>query len=426
MDIAPCVRMDIPRPENRRKRNLRRIGFAALTATVVTALTVALARIEPAAPTVARSSVWIDQVRRGEMLRQVTGSGTLVPREMRWIAAQSEAKVDRIVLRPGAVVEADSIVVMMSNPDLLQHKATALYDLKAAEAALVEARLRLLNEQLEQRAAVASARADYDSARLQREAEKPLADTGIVPALTFKRSALMEEQLKVRMEAVAERLAQFTASMEARLDVQRAHVEQSRNIYQRRVEEVEALQVRAGIAGVLQEVLVQEGQRVTVGANIARVARPDDLRAELQIPQSQAHEIQLDQRVRLDVRTGQIEGRVVRIDPAVQAGTVKVDVDLVGELAPGLRPDLSVEGTIEIERLPNVLFVGRPASVQANSTTTLYKLVDDGTYAARVSVRVGRTSSDSVEILQGLSAGDRLILTDNRAWGDHDRIHLTD
>jgi HlyD family secretion protein len=417
--------MDIQRPELRRQRKLRRIAIGGAAAVLLALVTAGLAGIEPAAPAVSRESVWIGRVQRGEMLRQLSGPGTLVPREMRWIAAQSGARVDRIIVRAGATVEADTVIVQMSNPDLVQLTAAALYDLKAAEAAFVEARLKLFDEELDQKAALATARADHESTRMQREAEAPLAEAGIVAAVAFKRSQQLEHQLKVRMDAVAERLKQFSASMESRLDVQRAQVEQRRNIYERRLEEVESLRVRAGIAGVLQEVLVQEGQRIAVGANIARVARANDLSAQLQIPQTQAHEVQIDQRVRLDTRTGVVAGRIVRIDPAVQGGTVKVDVELVGELPRGLRPDLSVDGTIEIERLADVLYTGRPASAHAGATTSLYKLVDAGRYAVRVPVRVGRTSTDAIEILDGLNAGDQVILSDSAAWGEHARIHLT-
>lgn len=418
--------MDIPRPEQRRRRKIRRLALGVSAALIMTVAAVGLARREAAAPPVPRTSIWVDEVRRGEMLLQVTGPGTLIPREVRWIAAQSEARVDRILVRPGALVEPDTVIVETSNPDLLQEMATAEYELKSAEAALAEARIRLYDEELDQRVALAGARAEYESARLQAEAEEPLAKQGIVPALQHQRSKLSQEQLKVRMDTMAERLKQFAATMKLRLEAQHALVEQKRAIYERRKEQVEALRVRAGISGVLQEMLVAEGQRIALGASIARIARPDELQAQLQIPQSQAHYVQIGQAVTIDMRTGLAQGRVVRIDPAVQAGTVKVDVELIGEMPRGARVDLSVDGTIEIERLNDAMFMARPASAQAESTINLFRLVEDGAYAERVTVRLGRVSARAVEIVEGLSPGDRVILSDMSQWSEHARIRIAD
>jgi HlyD family secretion protein len=284
--------------------------------------------------------------------------------------------------------------------------------------------LRLKSQQLDQRAAHGVARAEYASAQLQADAEKDLSAEGIVPLIQYQRSELLAEQQKLRLEIEEERLGQFSDSMKAQIASQRARLEQVRNTYQRRLDQVESLNVRAGISGVLQQVQVEEGQRVTLGANIARVARPDDLQAELRIPETQARDVQIDQLVSVDTRNGIVEGRVMRIDPAVQAGTVQVDVELMGTLPRGARPDLSVDGTIEIERLPRVLFTGRPAYGQPNTTISLFKLVEDGRFAVRVPVELGRTSVNSVEIIQGLTPGDDVILSDTSAWDDHDRIRL--
>lgn len=416
--------MDIPRPEQRRKKLVKRARVAIAMIVLVGLSAAALVQLEPAAPSVPRSSVWIDSVREGEMLVRLTGPGTLVPREVRWIAAQTDAHVERILVRPGAQVEADTVLMELSNPDLLQELSTAKFELKAAEAALTEVLLKLRNEQLDQRTALAVARAEYQAAQLQVEAEKELNDEGIVPDLQYKRSLLLQEQAKVRMEAVAERLKVFSSSMDAQLEAQRARVEQMRTAYDRRREQVESLHVRAGISGVLQEVLAQEGQRISRGTSIARTARPGELRAELQIPEGQAHDVQLGQDVSVDMRNAVVKGKVVRIDPAVQAGTVKVDVDLLGALPPGARADLSVDGTIEITRLPHATFTGRPALGQSNTTVNLFKLVDEGRYATRVKVKLGRTSTHAAQILEGLAAGDQVILSDSTAWGDHDRIRL--
>jgi HlyD family secretion protein len=416
--------MDIPRPENKRRKRIRQLiaGVGALA--LIALATVGLARLEPAAPSVARASVWVDTVREGEMLRQVRGPGTLVPREIRWIAAQTDGRVERIVVRPGAVVDPDTVLLELSNPDLMQQTEEARYALEAAKADFTETELNLRSQQLDQRASHAMARAEYESARLQAEAEKLLAEEGIVSTLQYRRSELLAEQLKVRLEIETDRLEQFAVSVEARLAAQSARLEQVRNAYQRRLEQVDSLNVKAGIGGVLQQVPVEEGQRVTLGANIARVARPEELMAELRIAETQARDVQIGQRVDVDTRNGIVEGRVVRIDPAVQAGTVRVDVDLVGALPRGARPDLSVDGTIELERLEHVVYTGRPAYGQPNSTVSLFKLSEDGRSAVRIPVQLGRSSVNAIEILQGLVPGEQVILSDTSTWDSHDRIRL--
>ena len=414
--------MDIPRPELKRKKRMRQAGFAAVGVLVLGAATLGLMRLEPAAPSVTRASVWIDSVRQGEMLREVRGPGTLVPRVIRWIGAQTEGRVERVIVRPGATVKADTVLVEMTNPELMQEAEEARYAVVQAEAELAELNLTLENKQLDQRAALAGAQAEYEGARLQALAEK---DAGnVVPLIKYQRSELLAQQLKVKLDIEQERLNQFAASVQAQLAVGKAKAEQARNAYERKRVRVDNLSVRAGIAGVVQEVMVEEGQRVLIGANIARVAPPDDLRAELRVPETQARDVQLDQLVRVDTRNGIVEGRVVRIDPAVQSGTVQVDVDLTGALPRGARPDLSVDGTIEIERLPSVVYTGRPAYGQPNSTVSLFKLVEGGSYAVRVPVELGRTSVNAVEILKGLSPGDQVILSDTSAWDDRERIRL--
>jgi HlyD family secretion protein len=416
--------MDIPRPENKRKKRIRQAVTGGVILLLLVSMAAALSRLERAAPSVPRASVWVDTVREGEMLRQVRGTGTLVPREIRWIAAQTEGRVERIFMRPGAEVKPDTVLVEMSNADLLQQTEESRYALEAAEAEFADAELRLKSQQLDQRAALGAARADYEGARLQAEAEKELADKGIVPAIQYRRSQLLVEQLKLLLDIEEERLEQSGKSIAAQISLQRARLEQVRKAYQRRVEQIESLQVRAGLEGVLQEMLVESGQRVTVGANIARVARPDDLQAELRIPETQARDVQLGQRVEVDTRNGVVEGRVARIDPAVQAGTVQVDVELLGGLPRGARPDLTVDGTIEIERLPRVVYTGRPVLGQPNTTISLFKLVDEDHYAIRVPVAIGRTSVNTVEVTQGLATGDKVILSDMSAWDEHDRIKL--
>lgn len=416
--------MDIPRPENKRKKRMRQLALGGGAAVVILGLTFVLAGLEPAAPSVSRASVWVEEVREGEMLREVRGPGTLVPREIRWNSAQTDGRVERILVRPGAEVTADTIIVELSNADLMQQTEEARLQLDAAEAEYTEVSLRLQNQRLDQRAALAVAEADYESARLQAEAEETLAAENIIPAIQYRRSQLLADQQLIRRDIERDRLEQFSASMQAQLAAQQARLDQSRNAYQRRLDQVASLQVRAGIAGVLQQVPVEEGQRVSLGANIARVARPGDLMAELRIAETQARDVAVGQLVRVDTRNGIVEGRVMRIDPAVQSGTVQVDVELVGELPRGARPDLSVDGTIEIERLANVVYTGRPAYGQPNSTVSLFKLTDDGRTAIRVPVQLGRSSVNAIEIIQGLTPGEQVILSDTSQWDDYDRIRL--
>lgn len=403
---------------------MRRIAIVGGVGLLFVLAAAVLAQLDPAVPTVSRSSVWIDAVREGEMLRQVRGTGVLVPREIRWITAQTDARVDRIVKRPGAMVDPMTVLIEMSNPEVVQAAAEARYALAAAEAHLTEVEAQLRSAQLDQRAALAVARSEHESARLQEEAERTLAAEGVVPAVQHQRSKLLAGQLEVREQVEQDRLNQFAVSMKAQIAAQRALVDQARNTHELRAKQVESLNVRAGINGVLQQVLVDEGQRVALGSNIARVARPDELRAELRIAETQARDVQLHQRVKVDTRNGFVEGSVVRIDPAVQAGTVKVDVDLTGPLPLGARPDLSVDGTIEIERLPHVVSTGRPAYAQPNSTVSLFKVVDEDRAAIRVPVQLGRTSVNAVEIVHGLAPGDKVILSDTSAWAEHKRIHL--
>ena len=414
--------MDIPRPENKRRKRTRQLLIGTGAVVLVLIVSIVVARLEPAAPSVTRASVWIDSVREGEMLRQVRGPGTLVPREIRWIAAQTGGRVERVIVKPGAVVQADTVLVEMTNPELLRETEEAKFALDAAQAEFDEMRLTLKSQQLDQRAALATARTDYEAARLQAEAERAAGD--VIPALTARRSELVAEQKKVRFEIETDRLAQFADTMKAQIASREAHVAQVRNAYERKQQQVDWLKVRAGSPGVVQQMLAEDGQTLTLGQNIARVARPDDLRAEISIPETQARDVQVGQTVSIDTRNGIVPGQVVRIDPAVQQGTVQVDVDLTGPLPQGARPDLSVDGTIEIERLPRVLFTGRPAYGQPNSTVGLFKLVEDGRYAVRVPVEIGRTSVNAVEIVKGLTAGDQVILSDTSAWDDNDRIRL--
>ena len=413
--------MDIPRPENKKRKRIRQIAIGSGTAVVLAILTIALARLEPAAPSVDADTLYTGEVAQGELLIQTRGPGTLVPRVRLWIAAQSAGRVEQLLVRPGAKVEADTILVELSNPDLMRQAEEARYGLEIAKATFAEFELNLRSKELDQKAAVAQARAQYESARLQAEAERA---STVIAELQVRKSELTAESLKAAYDIQIERLNQLGATVDAQIAAQHAKLGQDQNKYERMREQVEALHVRATLAGVVQTVLVEEGAQVQPGANVARVARPDVLMAELKVPETQAKDVLNDQLVAVDTRNGIVAGRVIRIDPAASEGTVQVDVELTGTLPGGARPEQSVDGTIEIKRLPNVLKMGRPTYVQANSTITLFKLVEDGEYAVRVPVRIGATSVNEVEVMEGLTPGDRVILSDTSAWDDVDRIRL--
>jgi HlyD family secretion protein len=417
--------MDRPRDESYKRNKRRRQILLGIAAVVVLGfISVGLAQLEPRAPEVDRQEVYIDSVHRGEMLRRVRGPGTLVPEEIRWISTSTEGRVERVVLKPGTEVEADSVILELSNPELEQEARDAELALKAAEAAHRNLKVELESDLLNQQANLARVKADLEAARLQAEADQELFDAGLIPVINLKRSLLSRDQLENRYGIEQQRLEKTKEAVLARLDSSQAELEQRRALYQLRRDQVEQLHVRAGIAGVLQEVPVESGQRIRPGDNLARVARPDTLKAELRIPETQAKDVTIGQTAQIDTRNGIIDGRVIRIDPAVREGTVLVDVGLEGELPRGARPDLSVDGTIEIERLPDVLYVGRPAYGQPDSTIQLFKLVDDGTAAVRVPVQLGRSSVNTIEIVSGLEEGDEVILSDISRWDGRDRLRI--
>lgn len=416
--------MDFVREDLKRKKKTRRLTYSAAGVTIFVALAAFVATLEPAAPSVERASLYIDTVKRGDMLLQVRGPGVLVPREVRWIAAASEARVDRVLVKPGAVVEPDTVLVEMSNPELAQQVEEARAAVGAAEADYAALEVQLKSNVLDQRAVLAAANADYEGERLEAEAQKDLAAKGIIPAIDYRRTQLAAEQLKVRLEVERERVNILQKAVDAQLQAAKVRLEQQRQALALREEQFANLHVRAGIAGVLQTLEVEAGQRVTPGTNIARVARPDELMAELRIAETQAKDIRVGQSVDIDTRNGVVEGEVSRIDPAVQNGTVQVDVEITGDLPPGARPDLSVDGTILIERLDDVLNVGRPAYGQAGSTLRLFRIQPESGIALRVPVTLGKVSVNRVQILEGLQDGDRVVLSDTSQWDEHDRIEL--
>lgn len=416
--------MDIARPSRAREKRIRRVAYGSAGAIAILLITLGLSRLKPAAPTVERSTVWIDTVKRGEMLRQVRGLGTLVPEEIRWIPAVTEGRVERRVIEPGAEVLPESVILELSNPDVELAALEAESQLRAAEAQLTELRVRLESQRLDQAAAAARVRAEYHQAKMRAETDAELAEQGLVAELNARLSRVAADELKNRDEIEQKRLGIASQAIEAQLAVQEANVEQRRALARLRRNQVHSLRVRAGIRGVLQLVPVEVGQRVTPGTNLARVAQPDKLKAVIRIGETLAKDVIPGQPASVDTRNGIVEGRVIRVDPAVQNGTVTVDLALTGELPRGARPDLTVDGTIELERLADVLYVGRPAQGQAESLVSLFRLQEGSSEALRVKVKLGRSSVNTVEIVEGLKQGDQVVLSDTSAWDAFDRIRL--
>jgi len=417
-------RVDIARPDLLEKKKKRRLIWAGAGAAAVILLTLGVSRLKPAAPTVERATVVIDTVKRGEMVREVRGLGTLVPEEIRWIPAVTEARVERLVLLPGTTVTPDSVILELSNPEIVTQSQDADSQARAAEARYTELKVRLQSQLLDQKAVAARVQAESKQARLRADADEQLAQNGLIAGLTLKLSQSAAEELEHREKIEQQRLAIAGEAIEAQLRVQQAEVDQRRAQARLRRSQMEALHVRAGLEGVLQVVPVEVGQRVTPGTNLARVARPDRLKAVIRIPETQARDVVPGQKAVVDTRNGIVAGRVIRVDPAVQNGTVTVDLALVGELPKGARPDLTVDGTIELERLTDALHVGRPAMGQPQSTVGLFRIVKGTSEALRVRVRLGQASVSTIVILEGLEVGDEVILSDTSAWDSADRIRL--
>jgi HlyD family secretion protein len=358
------------------------------------------------------------------MVRQVRGTGTLIPEHIRWISAATEGRVEQIFVLAGTPVKADTVLLELSNPEMNLSLRDAELQLKAAEAEYENEKARLANQQMDQEAAAASVKSDYVAAKLRAEADQTLAKDGLVAQITLKISSAKAEELATRYELEQKRLVLSSNSIKTQLSVQQARVDQMQALVQLKRSQVEALSVRAGTDGVLQQLPLQVGQRVTAGTLLALVAQPEPLKAELKIAETQARDIQIDQRASIDTRNGVIAGHVMRIDPAVQNGTVTVDVALEGTLPRGARPDLTVDGTIELERLENVLYVGCPVSGQEQAQITLFKIMADGSNASRVKVKLGRSSVNTIEVLDGLQEGDQVVLSDMSQWDDFEHIRL--
>ena len=416
--------MDIARPSNVRKKRIRRALYAGAGLLAVVLVSVGLSRLKPAAPTVERAVVWPDTVKRGPMVRQVRGLGILSPEDIRWIPATTQGRVENIILRPGTPVKANSIILELSNPTLEQQLQDAELKLAAAEAGLANLKVQLQNDLLQARATAANMDGDYKKAEMNAEMKEALAKDKLVSDLELRQAKVDAEQLGVRSRIAQEQLDSKADSMRAQLAVQQSLVDQARAVLVLTRQQRDELKVRAGLDGMLQLVPVEVGQQVAPGTNLARVANPSRLKAEIKIAETQAKDIQIGQKAEVDTRNGVVEGRVARIDPSVINGTRTVDVTMTGELPKGAVPDLSVDGTIELERLNDVLYTGRPAFGQDQSVVGLFKVAPDGVNAERVQVKLGKSSVNTIEILSGLKVGDQVILSDMSAYDAYDRIRL--
>jgi HlyD family secretion protein len=416
--------MDIAIAQNPRAKTIRRLLLAAVALLAVAGISFGLTRLRPAAPNVDGASLFSDTVKRGDLLRAVHGVGTLVPEDIQWIPALNTARVSKIILHPGATVKADSIILELSNPELERDTLDAQYQLKAAEAQFLSVRAQMGSDILNQKAASAAVRSEYEQAKIQHAVDEKMLAQKIGAEVTAQLSKVKEDQLAIRAELEEARAKNAEETADAKIAAEKSHVDQQRALYSLRRSQLQALHVRAGINGVLQLVPVEVGQSVAPGINLARVADPKKLKAQIKIAETQANELSPGMKSTIDTRNGVVIGRVSRIDPSVQNGTVTVDVSFDGPLPNGARPDLSVDGTVEIENLKNILYVGRPSFGQPQSTVGLFKVAEDGVEATRTTVKLGRFSVSFVEVLQGLQEGDRVILSDTSAWSSYERIRL--
>src|SRR5687768_15275544 len=417
--------MDIKRPpKSKIKKKIKTAILIVVGLAAVGGITYGLAKLEPAAPIVDRSTAVIETVKRGEMVRDVRGNGTLVPEITRWVPAPADGRVEKILLQAGVEVDPSTVIVELSNPQLEQQATDAEFQVKAAEADQENLKVRLESDTMTQKAAIATINSQYSQAKLQLDADEVLAKQGLVADLVLKISRVSVQDLANRLKVEQERLAVSAKSTRAQLNAANSRLQQLQVLSKLRRDEYEALKVRAGTGGVLQQVSVQVGQQVTPGFNIARVADPASLKAVLRVAETQIKDVRIGQPVVVDTRNGLIQGQVSRIDPAAREGTFEIDASLVGPLPASARPDLSVDGTIELERLKDVLKVGRPAFGQAHQTIGMFVLTPDGSEAIRTSVKLGRNSVSTIEILEGLKEGDQVIISDTSALDSYNRIRI--
>jgi HlyD family secretion protein len=418
--------MDISRPDLKVRKRRRSMVIGAVAVVLVAAALFFVLRLKPAVPSVERSAIWTDTVKRGPLVRQVRGPGSLVPREdrIRLIPAETEATVIRIRVLPGAKVKADTIVMDLTDPTLTQQLLDAQLQLKGALADYQNTKARAQSDLMTQKAGAATVGADQQQAALQAQTDKSLFDLGVISGLTYSASKGKSDELKQRDDLEKQRLTLNDAAITTQLAVAQTKVDQAKAILQLKQKQLDALSVKAGIDGVLVDLPHQVGEHIDPGTTLAKVVQPDQLKASLKIAETQARDIQIGQPAEIDTHNGVIPGKVTRIDPAVQNGTVTVDIELAGALPQGARPDLSVDGTIDLDRMADVLYVGRPALGNENSTTNLFRLSADGTTAVRVPVKVGRASVNSIQVLEGLQPGDTVILSDMSRWDSNDRLRI--
>jgi HlyD family secretion protein len=417
--------MDIKRPpKSKIKKKIRNAVMFVVGLAAIGGITYGLTKLKPAAPTLDPSTAVIETVKRGEMVRDVRGNGTLVPDVTRWVPAPADGRVERILLKAGVEVDSSSVIAELSNPQLEQQATDTELQVKAAEADRENLKVRLESDSMTQKSAIATINAQYSQAKLQLDADEVLGKQGLVSELTLKISRVNVQDLANRLKVEQERLAVAARSTKAQLNAAESRLQQLRALATLRRQDVDHLKVRAGTNGVLQQVLITEGQQVTPGTNIARVADPTSLKAVLRVPETQIKDMRVGQKAIVDTRNGLIEGQVSRIDPAAREGTFEIDVSLTGPLPASARPDLSVDGTIELERLHDVLKVGRPAFGQAQQTIGMFVLTPDGTEAERRTVKLGRNSVSTIEILEGLREGDRVIISDTSALDSYNRIRI--
>jgi HlyD family secretion protein len=415
--------MDVPRPKAVRNKRIKRAIYALIAVIALSFVALGVSRLQPAAPSVEKATVWMDTVKRGPMLRDVRGLGTLVPEELRWIPATRDGIVERINVKIGDVVKAETVLLILSNPELEQSLVDAELQIKAAEADVANTRAQLQSQVINQEIVMAAADAAAKRAKLQADVNQTLASQGLLGDLPLKLSQVDAENSAAQSEMEKKRVAVYAQAAEAQISAAESRIQQLRTAYELKKTQIEQLRVRAGAAGVLQQLPVEVGQRVNPGTILAKVAEPGRLKAELKIAETQAKDIAIGQIAQIDTRNGIVRGRVSRIDPAATQGTVTVDVQLEGDLPKGARPDLSVDGTVEIERLDSVVYVGRPAYGQADTTVGMFKIMPTGE-AVRAQVKLGRASVNMIEIREGLQVGDQVILSDMSQWDAYNRVKL--
>lgn len=411
--------MDIVRTTGKNTNRRRLVAGGAIVLAVIIA-TVAFARLKPAAPALSRSAIVIDTVQSGPLTREVRGGGVLVPEEVRWIAAATDARVERVLAQPGTAVHANDLLIELTDPQQQQSARDAEWQLRAAMAAYEAARAELESDRLDREAAAARVRAEAEQARLRAAADAELERQGLAAKITKQISQTTADELSKRVQFDEQRLRSMSDAQRARLAALQAAVEQRRAMFDLQKQQTESLHVRAGIDGVLQQVAVQSGQRVNAGTVLARVAQPDRLKAEIRIAETQAKDLAIGQRAKIDTRNGIVRGHVARIDPAATNGSVVVDLAFDEPLPAGARPDLSVDATIELDRIPRAIFVARPVNAQEGATATLFRV--DGDEAHAVKVQLGRASADAIEVRSGLKPGDQVIVSDTTNYERFERL----